>query len=1016
VTPSFNKLLAERVRHDYYFWYMRLILALAMGCAIADFGFAIEFNKDIRPLLSDNCFQCHGPDSASRKAGLRLDREEEIKADREGMRVVVPGKPDESELIKRIISTDPDEVMPPPKLHKTITSAQVKLLRQWIAEGAKWEQHWAFLAPKKALVPVDNSGWAVNEIDRFVLARLKQEGLKPSAEADRSTLIRRLAFDLTGLPPTPAEVNAFARDRSTTSWNTWIGRLQKSPRYGEHRARYWLDAARYADTHGLHLDNYREMWPYRDWVIAAFNQNKPFDDFTVEQLAGDLLPDATIEQRVATGFNRCNVTTSEGGAIPEEFLVRYAVDRVNTTGTVWMGLTVGCSQCHDHKFDPISQREYYQMFAYFNNTTQGGMDGNRPDTPPVIRLHSDGKGDREKKNRAERDGISKQLKAIAKKFDKKLDELIKNIPADTEPGWAGEKLHTRNDKNVPDISLPVGIGKPFTLSVHFTMPEKLERVELVNQIDEHGQGIRVWADSINEGAEMELVGDEGSLRVIQIKSMKPGSSYRIRFTYDGHTDPGSIEVWNGTRRTTRNRFPYLEIDQFGGDFANEAKFKFVASAERVKAASFFDRILSAEEIAAIDHRDTTPALIKSGPKKWDKKKRKQVLDYYLQTQHDEYRELSVKLSKANRELEYLVRTTPVTHVMAEKKDKAPMANILERGEYDKKRDKVEPGVPAALPALAEGSPTNRLGLAQWLIRRDHPLTARVTVNRIWQEFFGVGLVKTAGDFGVQGEPPSHPNLLDWLAVDFMENGWNMKRLVRQIVSSATYRQTARVSPKLMARDPENRLHARGTRFRLDAEAIRDMALYVSGLLDEERGGPGVRPYQPDGLWKTVGYENSNTVQFYRHYGDALYRRSIYTFWKRTSPPPNMTALDAPNREACVVRRERTNTPLQALVLLNDVQFIEAARHLAERVIREKDPIRSMALHVLGRQIDREESKILSNSLVRFTKHFDYDPDAAKHLLTQGDKPNRETSSPVKLAALTMLANQLLNLDEAITKN
>jgi hypothetical protein len=997
---------------------MRSTLTFALAITLAGTGpsLGIEFNKDVRPVLSDNCFQCHGPDSGSRKAGLRLDREEDILADREGSRVVVPGKPAESELIRRITSTDPNEVMPPPELHKTITAEQVKVLRQWITEGATWQRHWAFIAPKKLIVPVDDSGWAVNEIDRFVLARLKLEGLKPSPEADRSTLIRRLAFDLNGLPPTPEEVAAFARDRSTAAWEKWIARLQRHPRYGEHRARYWLDAARYADTHGLHLDNYREMWPYRDWVIRAFNENKPFDKFTVEQLAGDLMPGASIEQQVATGFNRCNVTTSEGGAIPDEFLVRYAIDRVNTTGTVWMGLTVGCAQCHDHKFDPVSQREYYQLFAYFNNTTQGGMDGNRPDTPPVVRLHADGRGDQEKKIRAERDGISKQLKDIAKKIDKELEELIKDIPSDTETRWEGEKLHTKNDKDVPDISLPIGIGKPFTLLVHFTMPEKLERVELVNQIDERGPGFRVWADSINEGAELELVGSEGSLRVVQIKAMNPGSSYRICFTYDGHSDPGSIEVWNGTRRTTRNRFPYLEIDQFGGDFANEAKFSFVAPGERVKAASFFDRILSAQEIAAIDKRDTTPALIKAGSKKWDKNKRKQVLNHHLQTHHQEYRALSVKLSEASRKLDYLLRTTPVTHVMAEKKGKAPMANILERGEYDKKRDEVSPGVPAALPALAAGSPTNRLGLAQWLIRRDHPLTARVTVNRIWQEFFGVGLVKTAGDFGVQGEPPSHPELLDWLAVDFMENGWDMKRLVRQIVSSATYRQTARVSPQLVARDPENRLYARGTRFRLDAEAIRDLALYVSGLLDEERGGPGVRPYQPAGLWKTVGYENSNTVQFYRHYGDALYRRSIYTFWKRTSPPPNMTALDAPNREACVVRRERTNTPLQALVLLNDVQFIEAARHLAERVIREKDPVRSMALHVLGRQIDREETKILNNSLAEFTKRFESDHNAAEKLLSQGDKPNQETSSPVKLAALTMLANQLLNLDEAITKN
>lgn len=390
---------------------MKKLTAILLFAASGISGSGVDFNRDVRLVLSDNCFHCHGPDSASRKAGLRLDREDGITADREGIRVVVPGKPDESELIRRITSADPDEVMPPPEVHKTVTSAQVKVLREWISEGANWQQHWAFIPPVKAKVPADHSGWAVNEIDRFILARLKGEGLKPSGEADRPTLVRRLSLDLTGLPPTPEEVGAFARDRTTTAWAKSIGRLQKSPRYGEHRARYWLDAARYADTHGLHLDNYREMWPYRDWVIRAFNDNKPFDEFTVEQLAGDLLPDATVEQQVATGFNRCNVTTSEGGAIAEEFLVRYAVDRVNTTGTVWLGLTVGCAQCHDHKFDPVSQREYYRLFAYFNNTTQGGMDGNRPDTPPTVRIYPNEKARQQetqlkaelKNNAAERD-------------------------------------------------------------------------------------------------------------------------------------------------------------------------------------------------------------------------------------------------------------------------------------------------------------------------------------------------------------------------------------------------------------------------------------------------------------------------------------------------------------------------------------------------------------------------------------------------------------------------------------
>jgi len=957
---------------------------------------AVEFNRDIRPILSDNCFSCHGPDEASRKADLRLDREKDAKGF-----AILPGDPENSEALIRLLSEDPDDRMPPPKSHKSVTAEEIALIRQWIEQGATWEEHWAFLPPEKPAPPAEEPGRARNEIDHFVLARLAEEGLSPSPPADRRTLLRRVTLDLTGLPPTPAEVSAFLGDDSPAAYEAVVDRLLRSPRYGEHRARYWLDAARYADTHGLHLDNYREIWPYRDWVIKAFNRNQPFDRFTVEQLAGDLLPEPSTSQLVATGFNRCNVTTSEGGAIPEEFLVRYAVDRVNTTSTVWLGLTAGCAQCHDHKFDPITQRDYYQLFAYFNNTTQAGMDKNIPDTPPVIRLYP-----------------NEAAEQRHRELNRRLSEVQKQLVQtgkEAEPAFTNW-LQSQDQAGPP---LPAGLGKPFTVALRISAPEEPGRYPLAAQADPDGRGVHVTLDTVNEGVEVAFHGapGEGVLRVQPIKKIKPGSRSFVVFTYDGKNHPHAVTAWVNGRLMTRNRFPYLEEDRLEGDFAPASdELRRQADESVLSSIEVFDRILTEEEIQELPNRSRVSALLAKPVEKLSPKERKLLRTWFLHSRHAPYRSLLARRSTLETERAQLLRQAPVTHVMQDKADSQPTAPILERGEYDKPSGEVvEPAVPAALPALLEKPEPNRLGLARWLVHPGHPLTARVTVNRIWQQFFGTGLVATPGDFGLQGENPSHPDLLDWLAVDFVEHGWDVKRLVRQIVLSATYRQSSRITPQGAKRDPRNRLLARGPRFRMDAEVLRDQALFVSGLLVEKQGGPPVRPYQPDGLWSPIGYENSNTVKFYRHYGHRLYRRSIYSFWKRTAPPPNLTAFDAPDRESCTVRRERTNTPLQALVLMNDVQYVEAARHFAERYLDEPSPVQTMAEALLARPFSDEELAIARTSLDEFARHYRSHPDEARALLETGDRPNSAEAAPTRLAALTLFANQLLNLDEAVVK-
>ena len=748
----------------------------------------MRIDRDVRPILSENCFECHGPDAAKRKADLRLD------TGALGQAVVVPGQPESSELFQRITHADPEERMPPVDSSRALTSSDIETLRAWISQGAKWESHWAFNPPRQPTTPpAKNSAWPRGAIDRFILAKLERAGLKPSPAADRETLLRRVAFDLTGLPPSPAEIDAFLADTSPRAYEAVVDRLLASPRYGERMAIDWLDAARYADSHGYSLDRRRVMWPWRDWVIAAFNDNMPFHQFATEQLAGDLLPGATLAQKVATGFNRNHSIQSEGGVINEEYRVETVVDRVETTAAVFLGLTFGCARCHDHKYDPISQREFYEFYALFNNVPETAHVGNS---------------------------------------DKQADKPFVKVPSPAQRG----------------------------------------------QMD-------------------------------------------------------------------RQR----------------------------------------SEIAALEKKP----------------------------------EAEPQLKAARKALDALGQEVPTAMVMGEKTPPRKTF-VLNRGQYDQPGEvEVRAGLPAALGQWPAGEPRNRLGLARWLVSAENPLTARVTVNRLWQMHFGTGIVKSSEDFGAQGEWPSHPALLDWLATEFVHGGWNRKAMHKLIVMSATYRQSSRVTPALLEADPANRLLARGARFRLPAEMIRDHALSAGGLLVGWLGGESVRPYQPPGLWDDVVYEN--VPRFVQDHGEKLYRRSLYTYWKRSVPPPNMQAFDAPSREVCVLTRAKTNTPLAALVLMNDPTFVEASRKLAGRVLRDGGATaesRLTLLHrlVCGRHPTEHELGLLSGALAELQTSFHAEPAAAKRLLEVGETPRDESLDAAELAAYASLANAVLGTDEAITRN
>ena len=857
----------------------------------------IDFGRDIRPILADNCFACHGPDENKREGGLRLDQKQGAVAEADsGSQAIVPGDVDSSELYARLVTDDGDLRMPPADSNKIVTPEQIELIRRWIEQGAAWQDHWAFTPPRQDRIPnVKDKSWLKNPIDLFVLSRLEAVGLAPSSRADKRTLLRRVTFDLTGLPPSAAEVNEFLVDDSPKSFERVVDRLLESERYGEHMARFWLDAARYGDTHGLHLDNYREMWPYRDWVIKAFNSNMPFDQFVTKQLAGDLLPQPTKDDLVATGFIRCHVTTNEGGSIDEEVYVRNVVDRVTTTGTVFLGLSMECTRCHDHKYDPLTMVDFYSMFAFFNSLDGKAMDGNTARHAPIVKLPSE---DQEQQTRR----LTQEIDAIKTKIR-----------------------------------------------------EEVAAVQM----------------SEIEGGSNKDAGDRASA---EQKSLKK--------TDDGDGDqPNDFAAWIQAK---------LADDQSGLPV-------------RIK-----------QDIKTDDAERTAD-------------QRKRLRDYFVEhvcsATQSTFEPLHEKLESAQKNLDDLDKQIASTLVFKELSKPRP-AYVLHRGEYDQRGAEVSRATPAVLPPLAEDVPRNRLGLARWLVDRRHPLTARVAVNRFWQQVFGTGIVKTSEDFGSQGEPPSHPELFDWLAVQFVDDGWDVKAMMKRIVMSATYQQSSKTRSTLAERDPANRLLARGPRVRLDAEMLRDQALAVSGQLVNKLGGPSVKPPQPDGLWHAVGYSGSNTVRFKADEGaDKIHRRTVYTFIKRTAPPPQMSTFDGPSRELCTVRRERTNTPLQALLLMNDPQYFDAARALAKRAVvaslTVQGRIDELFQLCLARHPKELESAELASAVEDLMSAYREDSAAAELLANadprvDGDGESQITAS--ETAVWTVIANVMLNLDEVITKN
>ena len=1005
----------------------------------------VDFNRRVRPILADTCYKCHGPDEAERQAGLRLDTPEGIIAELDsGTTAVVPGKISDSELIARITTADPDLKMPPADSGKTLSAEQIETLKAWVQQGAKWEGHWSFIAPKRPEPPAVKDESKVNgPIDRFVLARLEKEGLGFSSTADKVTLIRRVTYDLTGLPPTIEEVDAFLADESPEAYEKLVDRLLASNRYGEQMTRYWLDVARYGDTHGLHLDNERALWKYREWLIKAFNENKPFDEFTVEQIAGDLLPEPTIEQKIATGFNRCNVTTGEGGSINEEVRVRYAVDRTETLSTVFMGLTTGCAVCHDHKFDPITQKEFYQLFAFYGSTADAAMDGNALAPPPIIKLPTDEQAQKLKEIETRLVELNKQQTDELAKVDYQESETTPE-PMTTEPKeyvWIEDELPTKANPagNSPwefvtapdhpvfsgkqstrrtaqgisqhyftgaDPGLKIGAGDKLFAYVYLdpTSPPQAVMLQFNDGSWEHRA---VWGDpeaiawgTVNTASRIVAgpLPETGKWVRLEIEAEKVGLASGAVLNGWAFTQADGLCYWDKGGIVT-------STPQQGESFVSQKAWEAYAKAQ--KKSDLPKPVQDALKIEEDKRNDA---------------QQKTLRDHFVQFVYPETskifepirKEIEAK-TKEKTDLEAAIPTSMVMADMPQKRD----TFVLIRGQYDKPGEKVEPGTPAALPPMAEDAPKNRLGLAKWLVDPAHPLTARVTVNRYWQHYFGRGIVNTSEDFGVQGEWPSHPELLDFLATEFIQSGWDIKHMQKLIVMSAAYQQDSRVTPDLLQLDPENVLLARGPRFRLDAEVVRDMALATSGLLVEQLGGKSVKPYQPAGIWLAVGFRSSNTREFKRDDGEDLYRRSMYTFWKRTAPPPSLMAFDAPSRETCVARRARTNTPLQALVLMNDEQYVEASRMLAERMISAGSNPGEQLTHgfrlVTARVPQETELSTLIKLYEQQLAHYQGDQEAATKLLSVGEAPRNEQLPADQHAAMTMMANLLLNLDEAITK-
>lgn len=1011
----------------------RRILPLLLVCAghSALQAAEIEFNRDIRPILSDACYSCHGPDEQQRVNELRLDQQAAAIADHGSGAAVVPGDSAASQLIGRIKSADPDQRMPPPDSGNSLSDRQIATLEAWIDGGADWQQHWAFVAPV-AWQPPESSAinWGNNSIDAFVLATIGEHKLSPSPRADRRSLIRRVTLDLTGIPPTPEEVHAFLKDDDGDAYSRVVDGLLASPRYGERMAVDWLDAARYADTSGYQNDGPREMWRWRDWVIEAFNRDMPFDQFTIEQLAGDLLPDPTLAQQIATGFNRNHRGNAEGGIIPEEYQVEYVADRVDTTATVWLGLTMGCARCHDHKYDPISQTEFYRLYAYFNNIPEYGRAIKEGNSPPLIQAPT-------QQQQATLAALRQQAAAAESSFYE-LRSQLQHQQSVWEREGVGEVPHdwTISDGLVDRFRLDRDAGRTFDgqggvelgdvgnfgYFDKFTLSARIRPTDatgtILSRMVPVEQGSGYYVDLSGGHLQVNLVKRwlDDSIRVQSRRRLKLNGWQHVSVSYDGSRRAAGIAVYVDGKPIEME----VVLDGINQSFAVDEPFRIGTGQSgfsgQIADVLVFDRVLNPSEAAAVAVADSIAEIVAIDPDRRSRGQAEKLQRYFIEQQAAvEIRDAHRASIEARRRLAEFDESIPTVMVMQEKPTPAT-AFVLDRGRYDAPGEQVYPGVPGVLIGLPEDAPDNRLGLARWIVSSDHPLTARVAANRLWQMFFGTGLVKTGEDFGAQGAMPSHPKLLDWLACELVHSGWDIKHLQRLIVNSATYQQDSNGSAGSREVDPENRLLARGPRLRLTAEMVRDQALAASGLMSTRIGGPSVRPYQPEGLWKEI----ASTTNYEQSQGADLYRRSLYTYWKRTVAPPTMATFDATTREACCVKRTRTNTPLQALALMNDVTFVEAARVLAERLLGQGDApdqtrIAAVFERVTGRLPRDSEAAILQQSLQNFREAFAADPVAASRLASAGHSPRDPALEVSQVAAWTALASILLNLDEVVTK-
>jgi hypothetical protein len=1092
------------------------LLATTVGCNGRHSGGTqsrghLDFNQDVQPILASNCFSCHGPDPEMRKANLRLDLEESAFKKRPGKPdAIVPGHPESSELIRRIESRDPHYLMPQTSLGeaKPMKAEDIAILKQWVAEGAHYRPHWAFEKPVRPAPPLSQANnWAKAPIDLFVLRRLNKEGLHPSPEADKHALIRRVTLDLTGLLPTPEEVNAFVQDSSPLAYEHLVDRLLASPAFGEQRARYWMDYARYADTYGLHYDNSRYIWAYRDYLIKSFNANKPFDQFAREQIAGDLLPPSNLDQIIASGYVRSGVSSNEGGTIPEELRVNIARERTEAYGAAFLGLTVGCAVCHDHKYDPTTQKDFYQLSAFFNNINEQPFNGDKPNWAPVVRIPKPQNLEAFNRLLAKRAELQRQLN-VSKSRDRALvqhwlaskqnpaqpvstDKLQLRLRLD-EGG--GEELKNSAPGANPK-SFPVGKYKPLWGETTWLWPDF--RMDTSTRVEFGQLGNFEWDQPFSSGgwfmlrsapnftsstvagaliAKMnspehdrgwDLAAEKGTIRVelvnqspkeqpapekpkkgapkekapkvVEPKDLTPMRAIKVAtvaplptngqwnylfFTYDGSGRAAGVKIYvDGVpvatkvisdtlaRNTMRTSAPL----QLGRKSPDEQP----ARDTRYQDMRLYARALTAEEAKRLPFEDYVSEITSKPPSQWDRDQWHAVTQFYFTNVDEPSKAQQSQIQQLDAELDKLSQGGDVS-LVAEEKPSVAYADVLTRGIYTARKERVEADTPHFLPPLPAGQPHNRLALAQWTVSPENPLTARVTVNRMWNELFGAGLVETTEDFGIMGQRPSHPELLDWLAVEFRESGWNMKHMYKLMVMSAAYRQSAKTNPQQLARDPKNLLLAHGPRFRMDAEMLRDIALQSSGLLVNKVGGPSVKTYQPGNVWESVGYPKSDTTIYKQDHGDALYRRSLYTYWKRMAMPPDMDAFDAPTRDTACTRRQRTDTPLQALVTMNDPQWVEASRALAERLIKQagKQPeqrIQYLSELVLSHDPSPQMESVLQRSLNQMQEHYAADPAAAHDLIAVGEKPRDGAIPPPELAAWTMVVSEVLNLDETLNK-